>query len=700
MSDELFYTSVPRGLRPGASGFCTVAATAGLGPAWVARLEAISGYKPRYPVGDPREGDNPVAHSHVRLSVAGQTRSVLTRAAAAGADHTGRSNVFVHHVLPSDRERGTAGPAWAMRQLGLMDEAWDGGEPRTLAAGRPLPSGRPAPTPASAWQRETGEAAWAAALAGPAVVDAGSVVYVVYAPGTDVLALFDEAIRLMPEPQRWLVTFNTYFTEAPAAGTACAWRGVMAGTPAAALARGTVIDLTNLDPSSIPTGPLAEQARTGQPAAMTARPSLLDDLDAPVPGVTLASQPAAGSRGVPPSVRVRDLPTVVPPLAGRGPVKIPSTFEGGGRAAAKWPLVVGILAVGLATTAAAVGIALLRQRGDMAQAGGPSMSAPAAPTRGELDETKTTSPNAAPDVAVQVKTLGDVTTLITEAPTTRSRTRAKLPDVPPEVVIEAFSRLVSFAKTRAIATSAAWPGWVQRVRLAQKDGVQTANQKGVETAAPASTRPVTEAQPATAPAPTPVLELMTTSRAAGARKYKWDITTTPILRFNKATKLKLTKVKVRATHDFDLGSSSETPVTFTLHEGDIKQDKFKIGDLQFVVLASKDRVTSSFALKFADRFHAMERQIESDGKEAVSAISAKLPEDGKEREERLRRIFDAKTAAEVRLAALRQDREQIQAAYISNVQGCELKVVDEGASLVLEMEISGAGNGSAGGGPR
>ena len=43
---ELFYTSAPRGLRPGSSGFCTVSMTSGMPPTLISRLESLSSYQP------------------------------------------------------------------------------------------------------------------------------------------------------------------------------------------------------------------------------------------------------------------------------------------------------------------------------------------------------------------------------------------------------------------------------------------------------------------------------------------------------------------------------------------------------------------------------------------------------------------------------------------------------------------------------
>lgn len=304
MSDQLIYTSAPAGLRPGTSGFCTVAATA-LGPAWVQRLEALSGYKPLYPAGDARESANPIGFAHTRITVAGATRSVLTRSAFAGADHTGRSNKLVSHIVLTDAERGPGGPAWAIRQPGLMPTAWQG-EPRLLPAGTPVPTARPTPMPATTWQHVTGDAAWAAALAQHAMDDPSTIVYVLYEAGTDIAAMFDEAIRLLPEPKRWAVTFNTYLTEPPA-GAPCAWRGIVAGSPAAALARGAVIDLIGLNAAALPTGLLADAARTGRPAA--SGPAVMENFNP-----AAASSGAFGTERFALGTRQQIQPAIMPPV--------------------------------------------------------------------------------------------------------------------------------------------------------------------------------------------------------------------------------------------------------------------------------------------------------------------------------------------------------------------------------------------------
>ena len=54
MSQELHYTSVPRGLLPGTRGFCTVASTPNMSGPLRERLEGLSGYQQVFPPHDPK----------------------------------------------------------------------------------------------------------------------------------------------------------------------------------------------------------------------------------------------------------------------------------------------------------------------------------------------------------------------------------------------------------------------------------------------------------------------------------------------------------------------------------------------------------------------------------------------------------------------------------------------------------------------
>jgi hypothetical protein len=266
MSHELIYTSVPRGLRPGASGFCTVAMTARMPDAMAERLELLSGYRPVFPLGDPQAGNNPVNWAHWRVTVGERPRSVLSRVAFAGPDYSQRSNKFAHHIVLEPNEQTPAGPAWVLRQPGVMEVQWPA-EPEMLPAGRAIPAGDRPALPCKAWKRAIGDAGWAGVLADSFRANPARPAYLIFGPGAELLPLIEEALALLPESMRWQVTFSTYFTDLPI-GATCAWRCLVAGSPQAievqrAGARALVIDLT-APPGPAPDGPLTDAARTGR----------------------------------------------------------------------------------------------------------------------------------------------------------------------------------------------------------------------------------------------------------------------------------------------------------------------------------------------------------------------------------------------------------------------------------------------------
>ena len=247
MALELFYTSVPRGLVPGSMGFCTVGYTAGMTSPTIQKLESLSGYRPIFPLGSPQAAKNPEEFAHWRPVIGGYPFSVLSRVRFAGADYSGRLNKFAHHLVLEMSEQVPAGPAWVMMQSGVMAGEWTG-EPRILQAGKTIPAGSNPLRRCEAWERAAGDAGWAGVLAEAFLLDASKPAYVIYPLGTDILSLINEAIALLPERQRWNVTFSTYFTNVPANMT-CTWRCCVEGTPAAKAApglatSGVVINLT------------------------------------------------------------------------------------------------------------------------------------------------------------------------------------------------------------------------------------------------------------------------------------------------------------------------------------------------------------------------------------------------------------------------------------------------------------------------
>ncbi|MDB5349536.1 MAG: hypothetical protein JWN86_783 [Planctomycetota bacterium] len=318
MSQELHYTSAPRGLKPGVKGYCTVASTPHLPGPLAERLESLSGYKQVFPATSPDASRNPVVVSHLRISLGGQDLSVLSRVAAAGLDYTDRSNKYAHHVAITAAERPSAGPAWLAQRAGVLETAWEG-EPRIIPTGRAIPSGDTSPAVCDRWGRLTGDPGWAGVLAETFLNDPRRVVYLIRDLGHDLLPLLGEAIALIPPSRRWEVTFSTYFTSLPQ-GLSCAWRGVLKDSAEATQARRSpealVLDLTQ-PMGEAQGGPLVEQARTGLAAAAPPGPP---SRSVPPPREELlvidGTDSDAPDRAVrkPEPARGRDRYTVVPAL--------------------------------------------------------------------------------------------------------------------------------------------------------------------------------------------------------------------------------------------------------------------------------------------------------------------------------------------------------------------------------------------------
>ena len=258
MALELVYTSSVQGLRPGTSGFCTVAMTKGMPPALVPRLEALGGYR-----AGP-SGDGPIAHCFWRVETASGIAHVLSVVGPASPDHTARTNKIATYLVLAPNELAVAGPAALLALPGLLRREW-GAAPAWIEQPVRVPqAGEPAPSPCVAWQAVTGDAGWAGVLASGFLRDQSKPIHVIYGPDVDPLPLVGEAMRLLPDWARWRATFSTYFLQ-PVAGTPCAWRFCLDGTPAAEAARqskGLVIDLARIS-GQAPDSRFSRMARTG-----------------------------------------------------------------------------------------------------------------------------------------------------------------------------------------------------------------------------------------------------------------------------------------------------------------------------------------------------------------------------------------------------------------------------------------------------
>jgi hypothetical protein len=231
MSQELIYTSAPKGLKPGVQGFCTVASTPAMPGPLASLLESLSGYRPLFMPGDPQEALNPVNWSHVRLTSGGRQYSVLSRIASYGLDYSRRNNKLAHHLVLEAHERVSVGPGWCLSEPQVMETEWVG-EPRVMPGGRVMPDAERPPRVCRAWAAMTGDAGWAGVLAESFLADPERLVFLLFRPGQNLLPLIEEAIALLPADSRWDATFSTYFTAIPP-NVSCQWRCIPKDSPEA-----------------------------------------------------------------------------------------------------------------------------------------------------------------------------------------------------------------------------------------------------------------------------------------------------------------------------------------------------------------------------------------------------------------------------------------------------------------------------------
>ncbi len=270
MAWQLIFTSAPRGLVAGRSGFCTVARHAEIRDRLVAEIERLSAFD------RPAGQTAPRIASHRVLDISGARYYLLSRIQDAGLDYSGRPVHIAHHIVADETEILRAvSPAQILRCFPWR-ATWNE-PPRFLndtdlvdlaAIGAPLPPG----------ERQLPTGCW---LLRP--------------PGgeEELLACFDESLRPLDPPRRWQVRFTTSFQ--PADNTAdFDWRGC---ADAPANTRGEpVFDLRQ--PASLP--------QTATPA----RDLALAERETPPPSIRVEREQ------VPDSVRVeRDEPVLAAPPA-------------------------------------------------------------------------------------------------------------------------------------------------------------------------------------------------------------------------------------------------------------------------------------------------------------------------------------------------------------------------------------------------
>lgn len=248
---QLIFTSAPRGLVAGRSGFCTVARHASLSERLTQQLEAL---------GTPHDVAEGETFTFRRLEAGSQTWYVLSRFVARGLDYSQRDNRLAHHVVFTAEEAAVLPPpaAVALRWNDWKD-TWSE-EPTWLKEDtRPLPLvAHPVLTPAAGWREFAGTGAKAAWLVNAS--GAASVSLLNPPSSAQLLRLLAESSALLGRAA-WSATFTTNAAKTGADGFDWAV-GYASGRP--------TIDLAQAAQLTSPTGELARVAATGAGATAPA----------------------------------------------------------------------------------------------------------------------------------------------------------------------------------------------------------------------------------------------------------------------------------------------------------------------------------------------------------------------------------------------------------------------------------------------
>lgn len=199
MAYQLIYTSAPKSLTIGRTGFSVVARSKAMSDKLASAVERCSTY-------DINCGE---IFSHRILSFSGEVWHILTRICDSGVDYTNRNNYIAHHlILSNDEIKNLANPAEILLQWNGWKSSWEG-EPRYIEEINDLHKIKTSNSlPAVNWQNYFGNPSKAAILLNENIV--------ISAPPKNariLLNLFSESLLLNITPEdAWNTTFTTSFS--------------------------------------------------------------------------------------------------------------------------------------------------------------------------------------------------------------------------------------------------------------------------------------------------------------------------------------------------------------------------------------------------------------------------------------------------------------------------------------------------------
>ena len=251
---QLIFTSAPRGLVAGRSGYCTVARHRTIPDRLAQILESL---------GTPHQNPQSATYTFRIIEASNANWFVLSRFVAHGLDYSQRDNRLAHHIIFTAEEAAVLPPpaAIAFRWNGWLSEwtkepTWLTEDPRPLVLDNAPPL-----RPASVWREFSGTGAKAAWL----VNEVGPATLCLTQPPEDkiLLRLLAESAALLGNSS-WYATFTSNVVVTGSDGFHWAV-GLVAGRPE--------INLGQAAQQTAPTGELARQAATGNSAPSPVRSS-------------------------------------------------------------------------------------------------------------------------------------------------------------------------------------------------------------------------------------------------------------------------------------------------------------------------------------------------------------------------------------------------------------------------------------------
>ena len=231
MAWQLIYTSAPRLLEAGRSGFGTVARHRAIPNLLAGAIERISQFSRL-----PGLGEHRIIYSHRHISGSGARFHVISRISDAGADYTGRTNHIAHHLIIDPREfaNSPVSPADVILTF-PWKAAWEE-PPRYFDSGEEVSLGsiqQRVHLPAQWWGTASGNKRYAALLVAPEVARGCYLIYQ-HDPTGDAaqqfaVHLFGESL-LLTGNRMWAFPFTTNFQPSDDAADFL-WSGVWASSP-------------------------------------------------------------------------------------------------------------------------------------------------------------------------------------------------------------------------------------------------------------------------------------------------------------------------------------------------------------------------------------------------------------------------------------------------------------------------------------